>query len=160
MSARQVAERFGVAPAAMYRHLQNGHVVRKAVVRDLNRREAVGALAQAAAEAPQSAPQVPVASTDSPPDAATLSARQRLVAVAQKLEARAAQSGMRSDIARELRLTYAELDRLDAGNGPTEVRVKDVEGLPELLGDLFKALEPFPDARRAMGAVLDKHGVF
>lgn len=41
-----------------------------------------------------------------------------------------------------------------------KVTVADVDGLPELLGDMFKALEPFPEARRALSDVFRKHGVF
>ncbi len=64
------------------------------------------------------------------------------------------QSGpLRPELARELRMAYTELSKISQAT-PDAVKVEDVEGLPELLKDLFLALEPFPEARAAMADVL------
>lgn len=65
-----------------------------------------------------------------------------------------AQSGpVRPELARELRMAYTELAKISHAT-PDAVKITDVEGLPELLKDLFLALEPFPEARTAMADVL------
>lgn len=65
---------------------------------------------------------------------------------------------MRPDVAAQVRIALKE--REEAG-GPevTEWRLRDVEGLEELLADLLDALDPFPQALAALGAVLAKHGL-
>jgi len=60
---------------------------------------------------------------------------------------------VRPELARELRMAYTELAKISSAT-PDAVKINDVEGLPELLKDLFLALEPFPDARAAMADVL------
>lgn len=169
----RVAADFGVHPAALARHVHNGHVLRKAVARKANAEAAVSVAVAKAMPSPAQKPAQSGARTTQapaiPPDVDTspiadvppLGGRERLVAVAAKLEAEAVlRGGMRPDIARELRLTYEALHKMDGGVSDREVRVADVQGLPELFGAMFKALEPFPDARRALGAVFAEHGVF
>lgn len=80
---------------------------------------------------------------------------------AEKMEALALaleQGRVRSDVAAQLRMTYKDLDEANTGDGPVSVTMADVPGLAEMFGDLFLALDPFPQAREAMGRVMRKHG--
>ena len=79
--------------------------------------------------------------------------RDKMEALATALET----GKIRSDMAAQLRMAYKELDEADTG-GPLELTVADVPGLAEMMGELFLALDPYPQAREAMGKVMRKHG--
>lgn len=57
-----------------------------------------------------------------------------------------------------LRRATESLARMEPPAAPDSVRIEDVEGLAPFLADVFLALEPYPDARKALGAVIEKHG--
>lgn len=83
--------------------------------------------------------------------------RERLEALLKVLEAQAASGPVSPLLAQQLRQGYKDLDAMQGPPPQTEVRMRDVSGLTELLADLLLALEPFPDARRALSTVLEKH---
>lgn len=56
------------------------------------------------------------------------------------------------------RRTAEALAKLDRPGTPSVVKVADVDGLPDLLRDMYLALRPFPEARAAMAAVWRSHG--
>lgn len=131
-SARRVAADFGLGKDAVLRHVTNQHP-----------------------GAPQkNQPRVP---------APTLQIseglpRERLEALLRQLEAQAAAGPVSPLLAQQLRQGYKDLDAMQGPPPPTEVTMRDVAGLQELLSDLFLALEPYPEARKAMSAVLERHG--
>jgi hypothetical protein len=85
--------------------------------------------------------------------------RQQLEALVAQLRKQAKDDGddMRPELARELRLALEALGKMGSSEPPPVVQVKDVVGLRELLYDMQRALQPFPDARKALAAVWHKH---
>jgi transposase-like protein len=65
---------------------------------------------------------------------------------------------MRPDQAAQIRIALKEREEAGAPES-VEVRLRDVEGLSELLADMLDALDPFPQAFAALRAVLAKHGL-
>ena len=56
-----------------------------------------------------------------------------------------------------VRRAAESLAKMEPPAAPTEVTLRDVRGLEEFLADVFLALEPHPEARRALRAVIEKH---
>lgn len=79
-----------------------------------------------------------------------LTTLERLERVRDALQARIDTGGYRTDEARELRMVLGEIAKLQGEDRPQVVTVHDVEGLPELLTEMARALEPFPEARLAL----------
>lgn len=61
------------------------------------------------------------------------------------------------DLARERRLAAEALAKLVPAPRPTVVTVKDIDGYADLEALEFAALEPFPEARKALAAALRKY---
>lgn len=89
------------------------------------------------------------------PQGPNVSARDKLLALIGQLEQQA-KMGMRTDLARELRLAYADLDKLADHSAPETVTSAQVEGMDEFLKELAQALRPFPEASRVVGALVAK----
>lgn len=68
------------------------------------------------------------------------------------LEAKVTQGTARTDEYRELRQTIEAIGKLEGTDVQKTASVEDVRGLPELLAAWAVALEPFPEARKAMEA--------
>lgn len=61
----------------------------------------------------------------------------------------------RADLSRELRQVNGRIAEIRGTDRPKEMRVEDVQGLPEQIKRWFEALEPYPDAREAMFLATD-----
>ena len=78
----------------------------------------------------------------------------RLRQIRERLEEEFAQRA-RPETSRELRQVNQRIAELEGSDRPRSVTVADVAGLPEQVARWFAALEPFPDARRAMFEATD-----
>lgn len=80
--------------------------------------------------------------------------REDLESVRKLLVAKLASGAIRTDEIRELRITLETLDKLSGGDKPEVTSVYDLDGYRELEAAMFDALEPYPDARKALAGVL------
>jgi hypothetical protein len=80
--------------------------------------------------------------------------REQLEAQLARLRQQAGTGPMRVDLAREIRTTLTTIDQMAGGAAPRKPQLEDVEGWPELSAAIFAALEPHPEARRALAEVL------
>lgn len=125
-SMRAIASRFGVHKDALLRHQNNRHP---------------GTIAADGSKAGN--PEL------------TGTELERLKAAAAILESDF-RSRPAAETSRELRLIWQRVAELEGQNTPKSVGVEDVEGLPELVAAWAEALEPWPDARRAMQEVTER----
>lgn len=93
-----------------------------------------------------------------PPAGAT--PRQKLELLIATLEAQAAQGNIRTDVFRELRLAYADLDKLAGGEPPAEVTVAEVRGAAELAEGLSDFVRRHPEHAAELREVLRAAGLF
>lgn len=92
-----------------------------------------------------------------PPAGAT--PRQKLELLIATLEAQAATGNIRTDVFRELRLAYADLDKMGGGEPPSEVTVAEVQGAAELAAGLFDLTTKYPQIRDDVTALLRAVGL-
>jgi hypothetical protein len=144
----KVAGAFGLPRGVIQRHRTNRHqgVTQAAATRGKD----LGA-ARRADPPPGSGDDLPDLGPDATP-------REKLQALVSRLEQEVqGLDYLKPDLARELRLAYADLEKMADGLPPAVVRAADVPGLVEFLYDVHRALQPFPEARRALEAVFAKH---
>lgn len=80
--------------------------------------------------------------------------RQKLEALIASMEQQKVGGMMRVEVARELRIAYSELAKMTDGDRPKAESYRDLEGWAELERALYRALEPYPEATRAVSKAL------